>query len=162
VETESFLSTARRGGLRLSPPEADRYYREQLRAAELVGLDPDTVPASVDEVAAYYRRMRPRLIATAEARAAVRFLFWPPMTRRPALALTRPGWFAVAGLGFSLLPAWARRLYRLPGLAIADLPPTAGARVLRGAITNLPTPLRDGPPKIREARRRAATLASTG
>src|SRR6187551_2346711 len=37
---ESFLTTARRAGLKLTDDEADAYYTEQVRAAELVGLDP--------------------------------------------------------------------------------------------------------------------------
>jgi uncharacterized protein (DUF2236 family) len=52
AEVESFLTTARRAGLRLTADEIDGYYTEQLRAAELVGLDPSTVPATAAEVAA--------------------------------------------------------------------------------------------------------------
>ena len=159
VEAESFLSTARRGGLRLDAQQVDRYYREQLRAAELIGLDPATVPSSTAEVADYFRLIRPQLAATPEARAAVRYLFRPPMPRRPARALARPGWMLLAGLGFSLMPGWARRLYGLPGLGVADLAPTLSVRALRGMVTHLPTPMRDGPPKIREARLRAQSAA---
>src|SRR6185369_6735422 len=58
---ESFLTTARRAGLKLTDDEADAYYTEQVRAAELVGLDPATVPATAAEVAAYYEAMQPEL-----------------------------------------------------------------------------------------------------
>jgi len=160
VEAESFLSTARRGGLRLDADQVDRYYREQLQAAELIGLDPATVPCSAREVADYYERMRPQLAATAEARAAVRYLLWPPMPRRPSLVLARPGWMLLTGLGFSLMPGWARRLYGLPGLQVADLAPTVSVRVLKSLMTGLPTPLRESPPKIREAHRRAQSVAT--
>jgi uncharacterized protein (DUF2236 family) len=160
VEAESFLSTARRGGLRLDAEQVDRYYREQLQAAELIGLDPATVPSCAQEVADYYQRMRPQLGANAEARAAVRYLLWPPMPRRPSLVLARPGWMLLAGLGFSLMPGWARRLYGLPGLGVGDMAPTLSVRALRGLMTGLPTPLREGPPKIREAHRRAQSAAA--
>src|SRR3954468_23595516 len=59
AEVESVLSTLRRAGLRLSAEEGDSFYTEQLRSAELVGLDPSTVPGTAAEVAAYYERMRP-------------------------------------------------------------------------------------------------------
>ena len=58
--TESFCHTAQRAGLGLSPAEVDRYYDEQRVVAELVGLDPATVPATAAEIEAYYARMRPR------------------------------------------------------------------------------------------------------
>src|SRR5688500_1479338 len=37
TEVESFLSTARRAGLKLTDAEVDAYYAEQVQAAELVG-----------------------------------------------------------------------------------------------------------------------------
>ncbi len=43
--TESFCDTVARAGVRLSAADIDRYYTEQLVVAELVGLDPATVPA---------------------------------------------------------------------------------------------------------------------
>src|SRR5690349_18078365 len=56
AEVESFLTTALRAGVRLTPAEVDAYYTEQLRSAALVGLDPATVPATAAEVAAYYEQ----------------------------------------------------------------------------------------------------------
>src|SRR3954451_18585666 len=67
AEVESFLSTARRAGLTLTDDEVDAYYTEQLAAAELVGLDPATVPASAAEIAAYYEAMRPGLSLTRDS-----------------------------------------------------------------------------------------------
>src|SRR4051812_6398763 len=64
AEVESFLTTATRAGVKLTPDEVDAYYTEQLRAAELVGLDPSTVPATAAEVDAYYEQMRPDLALT--------------------------------------------------------------------------------------------------
>lgn len=56
TEVESLLSTARRCALRLSDAEADAYYAEQVRAAELIGIPPGLVPASRAEIAEYYGR----------------------------------------------------------------------------------------------------------
>src|SRR5437764_13758846 len=61
-EVESFLTTYVRAGNPLSGPEIDAFYAEQTRAAEVVGLDPATVPGSAVEMAAYFRRMRPELV----------------------------------------------------------------------------------------------------
>src|SRR3712207_6826360 len=79
TEVESFLTTARRAGLRLSDDEVDTYYAEQLRAAELVGLDPATVPASAAEVEAYYTAVRPELGLTRDGADTMLFLTVPPV-----------------------------------------------------------------------------------
>ena len=159
VEAESFLSTARRAGLRLSAADADRYYREQVRAAQLVGIDPGAVPASTSAVAEYYARMRPQLRLTDQAEHAARFLLWPPMSAKAQLYGARAGWLAVSATAFGLLPGWARRLYRLPGLPGGHVPSAVTARLLRTAAVTLPTPLRRGSPILQEARARVAQAA---
>jgi hypothetical protein len=55
---ESFCTTARRGGLRLTAAEVDRYYTEQLRVAELVGLTTWVLPADASAASAESRRGR--------------------------------------------------------------------------------------------------------
>jgi uncharacterized protein (DUF2236 family) len=90
---DSFLTTFRRAGGALTAAEADRYVAEQVRAAALVGLDPDCVPANVADLAAYFTAMRPALRATREARRAATFVLLPPMPNRwlgPARPLWRP------------------------------------------------------------------------
>lgn len=146
VEVESFLSTAVRCGLRLSPGERDRYYAEQTVGATLVGLDPATVPASVDQVAAYFRDVRPFLRMTPAAREAATFVLWPPM---PALVRVgtpaRPAWIALAAAAFAMLPRWARRMYRLPGLPTTDLAATAAGLAFRSGLLVVPESLRHSP-----------------
>ncbi|MCW2777265.1 MAG: hypothetical protein JWN17_990 [Frankiales bacterium] len=146
VEVESFLSTAVRCGLRLSREEQDRYYGEQTLQASLVGLDPDDVPGSVDEVAAYFADVRPQLRVTAEARRAALFVLWPPM---PALVQVgtpaRPAWAALATAAFAMLPRWARRLYALPGLPTTDVAATAAGLAFRTGVLVVPEGLRQGP-----------------
>jgi uncharacterized protein (DUF2236 family) len=145
-EAESFLSTAVRSGLRLRGGDQDRYYREQTRQAALVGLDPDLVPASRAEIADYFRAIRPQVRATAEARRAVRFLLWPPMSPKVELGTpARPAWAALGTAGFAMLPRWARRAYRLPGLATTDAGATVAGFALRTGLLALPGSLRHGP-----------------
>ena len=59
-EVDSFLSTARRAGAPITPDDADAYLREQVLAAELVGIPAGLVPSSVAEMAQYFREVRPR------------------------------------------------------------------------------------------------------
>lgn len=155
-EIDSFLTVARRAGLRLTDAQADQYVAEQVRAAELVGIPARTAPASVAELRARIDSYRPVLDGGPQAREAARFVLMPPM---PARALpARPAWLGVAGLAFCLLPGWARRLYRLPGLPTTDLAASVAVRTLRATLLALPPGLRHGP-QYRDAVRRLAVTA---
>lgn len=137
VEAESFLTTAVRSGLRLTLAEQDAYYAEQVRGAALVGLK--TAPSSVAAMADYFAGIRPTLRVTPEARATARFVLFPPM---PLLASpARPAWAGIATAAFCLLPVWARRLYRLPGLPTTDVGAALFSRAFRASFQILP----DGP-----------------
>ncbi len=149
TEVDSFLTTARRGGLRMSDADADRYVAEQARAGALLGVPDDLVPHSVTEIASYYREIRPELAVGAQAREVARFVMHPPMPARVAwLTPARPAWYGLGGLAFASLPRWARRLYGLPALPTTDLAATAGARALRLAMSQLPRRYREGPALI--------------
>lgn len=155
-EAESFLSTALRCGLRLSPQECDRYYREQTTAAKLIGLQPNDVPTSVADVAQYFRDVQPVLRVTAEARRTARFVLWPPMPALVQLGTpARPTWFALAAAAVAMLPRWARRLYALPGLPMTDAAATAAGRALRGGLLVVPGRLRHSS-HLKDARERLA------
>lgn len=159
-EVDSFLSTVRRAGLRLSATEADRYVAEQVRAARLVGVPVRVhVPSDVAGLAAYFGRLRPELVLSGEAAAAARFLLLPPMPLWVQLLTpARLGWAGVAGLAAALLPRWARRLYRLPALPTTDLAATAAVRTLRTALIAVPGSVREGP-HLRRARDRMRTTS---
>jgi uncharacterized protein (DUF2236 family) len=145
-EVDSFLTTARRGGLRLSAAEAYRYVAEQARGNALLGVPTDRAPQTVAEIADYYRRLRPQLRAGEQARAAARFVMHPPMSRKVAyLTPARPAWYGLGALAFGLLPPWARRMYRLPGIPTTDWGATLAARGLRTALMQLPESRRQGP-----------------
>jgi uncharacterized protein (DUF2236 family) len=154
VEVESFLSTAVRCGLRLSRAERDAYYAEQTVGATLVGLDPAAVPSSVAEMAAYFRDIRPQLLVTAAARRTAGFVLWPPMPALVRLGTpARPAWVALATAAFAMLPRWARRLYRLPGLPTTDAAATAAGLAFRSGLLVVPERLRHGP-AVKEAQAR--------
>ena len=44
-----------------------------------------------------------------------------------------------------LLPGWARRMYRLPGLGLTDLAATGTLRALRTGALAVPERFREGP-----------------
>jgi uncharacterized protein (DUF2236 family) len=155
-EVESFLTTFQRAGGGLTAAEVDAYYSEQTRAAAVVGLDPTTVPASAEAMATYFRRMRPELRADARSWRAARYVLAPPMPAWVQLVTpARPAWFAVAGLAGALLPRWARRLYRLPGLPVTDVTATVSLRALHAALQQAPERYRVGP-HLRAAQERLA------
>jgi uncharacterized protein (DUF2236 family) len=146
VEVESFLTTAVRCGLRVSRADRDRYYAEQTVGSALVGLDPQRVPGSVEEMGAYFTRMQPELRVTAEARRTATFILWPPMPTKVARGTpARAAWIALAAAAFSMQPRWARRLYRLPGLPMTDAAATAAGLAFRSGLLVVPERLRHGP-----------------
>jgi uncharacterized protein (DUF2236 family) len=154
-EVESFLTVATRAGVRLTPAEVDGYYTEQLRSAELVGLDPTTVPATAAEVEAYYREMRPELTMTKESADTAIFLANPPLPRGLGFTPVRLATGAAAALAVGLLPPWARRRYGLPGLPTTDLSAGASAWLVRRALRAVPKKYLEGP-AYRAALARAA------
>jgi len=85
-EVESFVTTFQRAGGGLTSAEVDGYYAEQTRAAEVVGLDASSVPASASAMAAYFRRMQPQLDVDRRTRRIAGYVLVPPM----------PGWVQVA------------------------------------------------------------------
>jgi uncharacterized protein (DUF2236 family) len=111
-------------------------------SARLVGLDPAAVPSSVSELHGYYSEVRPALKVTPVARRNVLWSFVPPMPRKVALLTpARPAWIGLLTLASAMLPAWARRLYGLPGIPSTDLTATVLGRSLRGALAVVPQDL---------------------
>ena len=143
AEVSSYLDVARRGGLALTGRQADRYLREQRRSAAQVGLHPDDVPASCDEMNAYFKHVRAGLRVTDEAVSAVRFLLWPRLP--PDLKRLSPGkplYFPFGALCYYTLPGWARRMYGvLP--EVPQVLVTGALKAFRLGMNSLPEPLHD-------------------
>jgi uncharacterized protein (DUF2236 family) len=135
---DSFLDVVRRGGLTVTDADADRYVAEQVRAAALVGLEPDVVPATTAAVAEHLERTRADLAVTPAARAVAAEVATSPTPERPPV----PPWAGVAGLAFAALPPWARRMYALSDLsgaaALSDAATTVALRALRTALSGVP------------------------
>jgi uncharacterized protein (DUF2236 family) len=145
-EVDSLLSVARRGGVPLTDDDADRYVREQVTTAALIGVPPADVPSSVAALAGYFEDVRPELALTPAAQEAFRLITVPPM--RPwvrFLTPAQPAWGGLAALAVGLLPRWARRLYRLPGLGLTDAAATTALRGFRSAMLPLPQRVRRSP-----------------
>ena len=143
---DSLLTTAQRAGVPLTDEDADRYVAEQVAAAQLIGVPLSTVPRTVAELDAYLEDIRPSLAATPSALDGVRDLFLPPMKGWvQVLTPARPAWVTLATLGFATLPAWARRMYSMPGLGLTDAAATAALRALRTALVAVPERARWSP-----------------
>ncbi|MEU9326312.1 oxygenase MpaB family protein [Streptomyces canus] len=110
AEIDSYLQVARRSGFRLTDEQADRYLSEHRVSARLVGLDPDAVPASRSEMAAYFEKVLPELAATPEAREVDDFLLRPP-THSLLVPAREVLWRRVAQLAYAALPPYAHELY---------------------------------------------------
>lgn len=130
---DSIVHVARRSGMDLSGADADTYLAEQVRFAELVGLDPATVPDSEAALAAYMVRMEPVLALEAAGREAISSLLAPPL--RPVVELATParlGWSTLAAITFATLPPAA--LAQFPAAfraGPAAVPPQAVSAALR-------------------------------
>ena len=160
TEVESFLTTYRRSGGRLRRGDADRYVAEMVASAELVGIPTAMVPTTEDGVRDYYRSVRPRLRVSQVAMRNVLWGFAPPMPAWIAYATqARPAWATLVGIAAAMLPPWARRLYRLPGLPTTDISASVAARAVRGALVMLPGQIASNP-AYRQARARLAEPAA--
>lgn len=139
AEIGSYAEIARRSGVHVSAAELDEFVSEQRRSAEVVGLDPDAVPASMADLAAYFEQMRPSLSVSAEARHALRLSFTPRLPRalRPLQLMIPP----MNTLAYASLPAWARRMYGTPGIGLTDGAATIALRAAFESSTRIPPQL---------------------
>lgn len=138
-EIGSYVDIARRSGMALSARDLDEFVDEQRRSAAVVGLDPDTVPASVAELDAYYERARPGLYACTEAKQALRKSYNPelPAQLLPLKLMLPP----INTLAFATLPRWARRMYGTPAVPLTDLGATVALRMAHQSVTRIPRQL---------------------
>jgi uncharacterized protein (DUF2236 family) len=102
----------------ITPGDADRYVREQVAAAEIIGIPPGLVPASTAGLAAYFDAVRPELMCTPAAAGAMSYLVdyvGTVGTEAAAPEATPPEeaemWRDVCDAAIAALPDWAIDLY---------------------------------------------------
>lgn len=136
AEVSSAAEVASRSGMGITAAQLDTFVAEQRRCAALVGLDPAQAPGNMADLDAYYRELRPRLRACAEARKALRASFTPklPLALLPLRLVVPP----LNVLAFASLPPWARRLYGIPAATIAEPAVTVALRALYQSTTRVP------------------------
>jgi uncharacterized protein (DUF2236 family) len=146
VEVESFLLAYRTFAGRVTSEDGDRYVAEMSRVAEMVELPPGRAPRTEGELHEYLRSVR-GLQATPAAFDGLRVVLFPPMDLR-----YRPLWAIPTTAAVAILPAYARRLYRIPWFPPAALPVRTAVFAL-SRVLNLVTRT---PPSLRAARVRVA------
>ena len=125
----SFLEVLTRGGVALTGAEQDQYIEEQVKAAMLVGLEPDEVPHDRAALLDYFRVIKPALECTPAARRTASELVAPPAAASRWTPLPRP---APPGRRWQ---AWPSRRCRRGGAASTPCPSCPGPR-------DFPTPPR--------------------
>jgi uncharacterized protein (DUF2236 family) len=81
VEVHSFLAAYRAYGARMDDATQDAYLSEQVRAAELMGIPAELVPASRAAYRNFFEYMRPRLCVSEASQDAIHLVVDPPKTR---------------------------------------------------------------------------------
>jgi len=153
-EISSYAEIARRSGVPASPAELDQFVAEQVASAELVGLDPAIVPASMAALDDYYARVRPALRITPEARQALLRSFTPQLPAElRGLHLVLP---PLNTLAFASLPRWARRLYGTPASPLTDAATGLALRAFYESTARIPRQVLFFPARLAIRRRRPA------
>ena len=110
---ESAIAARQALGTPLSPDDADRYVAEMVVAAELVGVPPALVPASVAGLDRYIASVRPELRCTPAASESMAYLLDPPGLDEDIAEI----WQDVRDAAIATLPDWAREMYGYPAPA---------------------------------------------
>ena len=129
----SFLEVLTRGGVTLTGAEQDQYIEEQVKAAMLVGLEPDEVPHDRAVLLDYFRVIKPVLECTPAARQTASEIV-APAAAAVALGTPQPR----PGPPGRRWPAWPSRRFR------------------PGAAASTPCPSCPGPPDFPTPPRRSA------
>lgn len=98
----------------ITPGDADRYVREQVAAAEIIGIPPGLAPTSAAELAAYFDAVRPELACTPAAAGAMSYLVdyvGTTGTEAAVPAEEAEMWRDVCDAAIAALPDWAIGLY---------------------------------------------------
>jgi uncharacterized protein (DUF2236 family) len=104
---DSALAAGRLFGAPLAEPDADTYVAEMRIAAELLGVPPEIIPASVAALDDYIAGVRPELRCTPAAAESMGYLLDPPGLDEDIAEL----WQDIRDAAIIALPGWARGLY---------------------------------------------------
>jgi len=104
---QSSLAAVWAFGTPLSAEDSDRYVEEMMVAAELLGVSPPQVPASVSDLERYVASVRPGLSCTPAARESMAYLLDPPGLDEEIAGF----WQDVRDAAIAVLPEWARQMY---------------------------------------------------
>lgn len=128
TEWHSFLAAYRVFGGSLSPDEEDAYLAEGAVVGSLLGTPRERIPATVEQMRAYFAAVRPRLCVSEAARAAIDFVVSPPFHREllPYQAPLR----VLGGAALALVPRDLRRLAGIDRPRALDAAAIAAARPL--------------------------------
>ena len=119
----------------LTPEERERFHREQMAAAELIGLPRERIPPTTGELARYIREVvEGDVLRISEAAHSVAALFRNP----PRDAEWRPILRAVSWWAFGSLPPKLRAMYGLPWGPAREAAYRASLRSLRLARPLIP------------------------
>ena len=126
----------------LTPVEQDAYYQESKEVAHLLGLLPDMMPGTVDDLQQYVHTMvhSDRLVATPQARQLAHQVLFPP-----APAILRPFMHLNLQLTCALLPQPIREIYGFEWNTAYQHIFDLSARGMRVFFPRLPVYLRELP-----------------
>jgi uncharacterized protein (DUF2236 family) len=126
----------------LTPGEQDRYYQESKEVAHLLGLHPEKMPGTVDDLRQYVNDMvySNRLAATPQARQLAHQVLFPP-----APPILRPIMHLNLQFTCALLPQPVRQIYGLEWDMGRQRLFNLSTRGMRAIIPRLPMSLRELP-----------------
>jgi uncharacterized protein (DUF2236 family) len=125
---DSVVEVAQRYGRPLDAADADLYVAQMVRFAEIVGVPPEQVPATVTSLRAYLESVELRQ-ATPAAKEAIGVVLQPPDLD----AEMRDLWHDLGQVAVGTLPAWAREMYGFDAPP-AELMEREPVRQLLGAL----------------------------
>lgn len=126
----------------LTPAEQDEYYQQSKQVAHLLGLLPEKMPGTVDDLRAYVNEVvhSNQLAATPQARRLVQQVLFPP-----APAILRPAMHLNYQLTCALLPQPVREIYGMEWDTRRQHLFDLSAWGMRQVIPRLPMSLRELP-----------------
>jgi uncharacterized protein (DUF2236 family) len=135
---DSQLACARRYGSVFIAGDEDRYVREQVAAAELIGIPAGLAPETAAELAAYFDEVRPELMCSPAAAEAMGYLLrylLPGDAPAPEPEPDDGGlWEDVARAAIASLPGWAIEMYGDVLPELGEPPDRAEVRAVLGVM----------------------------